>query len=229
MSFTRLSFLTLVFTITSLNFLFAQSFEGTIKCEYKHAISGETIHLTYHVKAAQMALEMTFNSQRGPSRSKYIPDLKTGEMTMLTYGQNPEDNTYRIVQSNDITKPSSVGALLNTHKGDGEKEVFDHNCEKIIISAPATKTVSWIATDLNIDLYKYAPYFKSDQSVAGLSQLQMTGFPMQSTIYDNKGLELISINVVSIEEKELDQAMFEVPAKFKEARVEFIGNGGEGK
>ncbi len=228
MNFSKSFFFLFVLVIAFFGVISAQSFEGTIKCEYKHTLSGQTIDLTYHISNNQIALEMNFDSDRGPGHSKYIPNLETGEMEMITIGQKPEHNTYRTVQANDVQKPSGLGSTLNTTQGNEEKAIQGHNCSKIIINSPGTKTVSWISTDLNIALYQYAPYFKSDQSVAGLSQLEMAGFPMESATYDQNGNEMLTIKVVSIEEMELADEVFEVPAGFKEAKVE-ITDQPEGK
>jgi hypothetical protein len=202
----------------------AQQFEGVIKAEYYQGKTDSRSDITWYLAPGKIALNMVMSSQNGNYTATFIARQGSNELDVLS--QTPDGKKlHHAIPASDISSPEhfpSYGSF-EAQLQDETKNQAGYRTTKVVGESDESKTIAWVAKDIDFPFYQYADYFKSDYNIALLADIQMNGFPLQSVTTNNRGLIIESIEVEDVTERNLDPSVFKVPADYKTVEKSNIG------
>lgn len=202
----------LLIGIISFGSLYA--FEGEVELTYS-MYNNSAVDMTciWKIKDEQVAFDMIFAANDGVHHTTFIP-TKVDNTAVLFSDQPVNDGNYVYSVLNASTIARVYKGEVEVSKTEETQEISGFDCQKIIVKYDGRTTETWIATEIDIALYEYNNFFKDMMEVQGLAQLQMKGFPLSSVTMDAAGNVMTSYTPNSINEKEIEDAAYEIPSGY---------------
>lgn len=204
--------------------LMAQQFEGVIQAEYYQGKTDSRSDITWYLAPGKIALKMVMTSQNGEYSTTFIARKGSNELHILSHTPNGE-KLHHAIPTSEMSKPDhfpSYGSF-EAQEQDETKNQAGHRTTKVVGESDKSKTITWVAKDIDFPYYQYSDYFKSDYNIAILADIKMNGFPLQSVTTNNRGLIIESIEVEDVNKRDLDPSVFKVPADYKTVEKGDIG------
>lgn len=204
--------------------LMAQQFEGEINADYYQGKTDTRTDITWYLAPGKVALKMVMTSEKGEYTTKFIARKGSQKLHVLSKMPNGKKLHHEIATS-EISSPDNFPQLssFNAQVQEETKNKAGYSCTKVVGESPESKTIAWMAKDIDFPFYEYADYFKSDYNLALLADIQTNGFPLQSVTTNNRGLVIESIEVKDVNKRDLEPTLFEVPADYKTVDKSNIG------
>jgi hypothetical protein len=203
--------LTIATAFAAKGYVFTQKYIG---------VSNTNITVSWYVTENNCKMKMIFGNGQLNSTSWFLPDMEGGQL--LSYNEGPVPpgvqkayyklpiDKLRVNSSNEVTR-------IAVQKTSESKEIGGLTCEKYIIKTNKTETEVWVTKKFSPAFYRYYPFFKDHAALAGLSEEKIAGFPIESVTKDLTGKTISAYQFISVNEAELSDADFKVPAEYKSA------------
>lgn len=197
----------LIFTfIISFSFcnLFAQDFEGIIEQQVFHQEQNRMINISWYIKDNHIRLDM--NDEDG----KVSLLINSSEkMIILSDWQITEDGQqyYYDMNANDIESTlQNINPIILTKMNTQPDRFYSKELE---IGGNINGNLNY-TTDIKLPL-DYLAFFKDNIELLILSKNDLEGFPLSSTLKDDKGNLVSHIKLIKIESQTLADEEFEIP------------------
>lgn len=198
--------------------LFANAGDAVVKMKYIDAnIKNASVELTWHVNATNCKMEMKYDFDGKSTSSVFIPDV-------------PSNNIFMYDVKADVKNKILFTLPVATLKGDTrflynkgktkvtkeEKSIAGVSCQKVIFTTERFVCEFWVATSLP-DVSRWANFFQSYPELAAITDAELKGFPLASTIKDLSGKLIASFEATSVDQSAISKEAFEVPQGYTKA------------
>jgi hypothetical protein len=184
--------------------LSAQSFEGIIETKQVDA-NGLTNDISWYIKKDRIAFEIKGNNDKAPMKMRFIPQPKLNSMILVL--SSPEGESKSEVHANDIS--SEIDMSRSEVKDNGVRNIQEYGeVNVLIITTPTTITETEVSKMIDINLSKYAAFFKNDYALLALIKSGQTGFPLNSVTKDKNGKVLSRTILISIRKTSVSETFF---------------------
>jgi hypothetical protein len=176
--------------------------------------SNADVTVTWYVTDDKCKMKMVLGTEGKQSTPCFIPVLANGQF--LTYNEGVGPAGQKVYYKIPVSKVSSESVTrLNVRKGEQTREIGGLTCEEYTVQTNTNETEMWVSKKFSPVFYKYYAFFKDYVALAGLNQERVKGFPMESVTKDATGKVVSAYSFVSVQEVELSDADFTVPAEYK--------------
>lgn len=150
-----------------------------------------------------------------------------------------KDNPDSIFSLNDTYKTYSVKAMKKnatapkleneyTVKVLGNEKILGYNCVHSLITNKTSNIEMWTTKEI-IDYTAYEKIQESNKSMQSssfakeLKDAHAEGFPLKTMSKDDKGKGSMTMEVVKVEKKKIDESLFSVPKDYKKTAAPSMG------
>lgn len=213
------SVLFLIACFFSLGHVFA--FEGVVTVSYVSEETGNLpMEMKWYMDGEKLMVEILTEVEGKEEKLYLLPQMSNN--TLCMFNENPAENGknfYTEVPVDGITGGSDIA--FNAQKTGKTKEVEGQNCQHITASGGGLEVDMWYAPEIDFPLYKFTDFFKTNYELPVLKALSLNGFPMQARTEDAYGDPVSSFKVLSVEETEVEDSLFSIPAGYVESSKVF--------
>jgi hypothetical protein len=205
--------LSLAISILCLVSLNAQTFEGTIEMTYFEG-KDELQTFKWFLSDEKIAMETEMEKDGKSYLSKFFPNLTTATLTVTSV--TPSGN---FIYETPASKIEGENVVVTEIQQTGEfQKIAGYNCEKYVMLSENYKIESWIASDIDVQLWRFADFFKSFYELQAFKKEKKTGFILASTVWDFSGNSVFALKVGKVNPEPVDQSVFEIPEGFSEIK-----------
>jgi hypothetical protein len=194
----------------------AMAFDGKVKMKYySAAIPAASMSATWYISGERLKLKLDFSSKEGQTETFFIPQKE--KAILLSYTIAAKDKVYYEIPAASIEPQKDMAAKRLTVKATGEKKKINGiTCEKITAKSDNAVLEMWVAP-WDIKAYAYQAYFRSNLEFQALSEIEMSGFPLESVTKDLSGKIISSFSLESLAEGALNASEFSAPEGYSKA------------
>lgn len=192
--------LLLFFCLTFVSQSFAQHFEGIIQMHQETA-NGIHYDVTWYIKQDKIAFEISSPSARGNNSIRFVPQIKSSSILMIT------GDTKKEIPLKDITSEYSFDNI-QTKLVEGKTHTDFKQSKHYEISTNDVVAEVEISEDIDINFAQYAAFFKNDCGLYVLANSKKVGFPINSTAKDKSGKLISKTTFKSMQRTKVDDAVF---------------------
>ncbi|MCB9185818.1 MAG: DUF4412 domain-containing protein [Flavobacteriales bacterium] len=180
----------------SANVAFAQSgFEGVITYKTTNAAVKESSSVTWYRKGDKNLME--FNSKGGDYHLQYSMLMGVNDETVYMTSDKGSQEVSGIKGEEIFTAANFVRKATTTESG--------YNCEMLMFKSNGNDLTYWVTSDIGIGYADLPRLFRNNMpSFSGVA----SGFPIKMELRDSNGNLLRSQEVVSVEQKKIDESKF---------------------
>lgn len=173
----------------------AQSFEGVITYNTTNSAINEKATVKWFHKNGQNVLD--FDSNAGDQRLKYSMTMNsTGESVYLKTDKGSQEISG--ISGEEIFTTANFVRKAKTNEG-------GYDCEMLMFKSNGNDLTYWVTSDIDLAYSELPKLFRNNMpSFAGISN----GFPLKMELRDSSGNLLRSQEVVSVEQKKIDDSKF---------------------
>jgi hypothetical protein len=140
-----------------------------------------------------------------PMKMLIIHQPKLNSMILVL--SSPEGESKSEVHANDIS--SEIDMSRSEVKDNGVRNIQEYGeVNVLIITTPTTITETEVSKMIDINLSKYAAFFKNDYALLALIKSGQTGFPLNSVTKDKNGKVLSRTTLISIRKTPVSETFF---------------------
>jgi hypothetical protein len=168
-----------------------------------HQETANGIHydVTWYIKQDKIAFEISSQSARGDNSIRFVPQLKSSSILMIT------GDTKKEIPLKDIN-PEYSFENLQTKVVDGKTNTNFTESTHYEISTNDIVAEVEISKDIDINFSQYAAFFKNDCGLYILANSNKIGFPINSTAKDKTGKLISKTTFKSMQRTKVDDALF---------------------
>lgn len=205
--------------IISLGNLFA--FEGVVTVNYVSEETGNLpMEMKWYMDGEKLLVEILTEVEGEQETLFILPNLGSGMLYM--YNENPAENGknfYTEVPVSGIEGGADIA--FNAQKTGRTNEVAGMNCQHITANGEGLDVNMWYAPEIDFPLFKYADFFKTNYELPVLKALNINVFPMEARTEDAYGDPVSAFKVIAVEEGEVEDSLFSLPAGYVESSKVF--------
>jgi hypothetical protein len=196
----------------------AHAGDAVVKMKYVDAnIKNAAVELTWHVNATNCKMEMKYDFDGKSTSSVFIPDLPSNNIFM--YDVKADGKNKILFTLPVATLKGDTRFLYNKGKAKVTKEekiIAGIPCQKVIFTTERFVCEFWVATSLP-DVSRWANFFQSYPELAAITDAELKGFPLASTIKDLSGKLIASFEATSVSQAAISKEEFQVPQGYTKA------------
>ena len=190
----------------------AKTFEGLIDMTMKDGRDGHTI--TYATKEGHLRMSMAAGDM---GEFATLIDMEAGRMVSLI----PQMNAYMVIPFDKAVEATTSDTQEGTFKKTGEStEILGYDCDQYLYEDKNGVVEIWATEELGqfVAMPKGNPMQggKKNKPAGWETALPDNFFPMRLVGRNKRGKETMQMEVTRVQPKSLDDAMFEIPAGYKE-------------
>ena len=211
---------TLILILLITNNLFAQTtFEGIVKI--KMTADDESFFIDYFIKDDNMRMEI--------NEEEEVVFIKSGEKSLIlmveekTYMDlnNPMFKQIPGMSNMDDAENSSETFDINKYKTGKTKNILGHECEQWVFSDQEedVEIEDWVTDELGNFMMMKSPMGGGFSPNWGSSFKGKGFFPLLVITRDEDGEETSRFEVVNVDQKGLNNDLFDAPSDFEELKI----------
>lgn len=198
----------------------ASAFEGIIKVKYVSQETGDLpMSMNWFLDGDKVLLEIVTEVEGKEERLYLLPN--TAENKLYLFNDNPAENGKLFYTEVGVEAIQGNEMNFSGRKTGRQKEIDSRNCTEVTAEGDGVQLQMWVDPSIDIMLYRYADFFKTNYEIPALASIEMSGFPISSGVKDNYGENVALFEVESIEEVSIDDSKFSVPAGYVESSKVF--------
>lgn len=183
----------------------AQGFEGRLVWDVQTEGQPNS-KVTWLIKNQLLSFETNFSTEHGNFTLQVVPSVYTGMFRLTTTGNDGVQN-YKLPLS-AIQGSLAIGSYqvqkTNLEPVDG------HPVVKYIFTDAGRTVEVLVATDIQIPLIVYAPYFKTDYALQYLARENVNGFPISHKTTNAQGQVIAEAKLMQMFPEKIDAQVFNV-------------------
>lgn len=189
----------------------ASAFEGVVSTTYVSEETGNLpMEMIWFMDGENLLLEVKMEVDGKTESLFMLPNLSSGALYM--YSETPAENGknfYTEVSAEDISGGSD--ATFSSRLGSQKKVINERECIALSSTGDQMVIKMWLDKSVDFPLYKFADFFKTNYDIPALKAISQVGFPMESVTKDHYGNTIALFQVTEVEEKSLEDQMFQLP------------------
>jgi hypothetical protein len=191
----------------------ANAFEGIIKVKYVSQETGDLpMSMNWFIGGDKVLLEIVTIVEGEEERLFLLPN--PSENKLYLFNDNPAENGKLFYTEVGVEAIKGNELNFSGRKTGRQKEIDSRNCTEVTAEGDGLQLEMWVDPSIDIQLYRFADFFKTNYEIPALASIEMTGFPILSRVKDNYGENVALFEVESIEEVSIDDSKFSLPAGY---------------
>ncbi|BET67583.1 hypothetical protein ASA1KI_25010 [Opitutales bacterium ASA1] len=210
------TFLTTLLALLVVSSGFAKTFEGVVRF---NVTSGKrSQEMEYAIKGERM--RMTMQAEKGQQFGG-IFDGKTGEIIVLM----PEQKMYMVFGGVKEMVAEHTTADVTVEKTGRSETIAGHRCDEYLVKDKDSTIEMWAASGLG-SFVPFADVQKNRGKTPGWAQsmIEKNLFPLRTIQKDRRGRVVAQTEAISVDQRTLEAALFEVPAGYQRFQLPNLGN-----